>query len=346
VPVLFAERRPNVAGTRRTRAALGEGLWTGDDERPADCDSVRAVSDPLRAAGLLVSAADRADASPLGTAALIRAESRGQLRRLRRGAYVGADHWESLDATARNVLAVRAALVDQPGALVSHWSAAAVLGLPIVGRRDDAVHLTVPVSSGGRSTIPVRRHQVAGHVGEEVVDGIRVTSAARTVLDLARVGGLVPSVAAGDAALRAGLVTPGQLGDELAAIGTARGIRLARRAVSLLDARSESPGESLSRVRMVELGLPHPQLQHEVRDGGGFVARVDFFWPELGVVGEFDGKAKYGLDDPRRAGDRLWQEKLREDRIRATGLVVVRWIWDDAWRGEPMARLLRAAGVR
>ena len=142
-------------------------------------------------------------------------------------------------------------------------------------------------------------------------------------------------------------MTAADLTVEIVGLDRRRGVRAARRAIALLDPLSESPGESLSRVRMAELGIPTPHLQRELRDAYGFVARVDFMWPERGVVGEFDGRSKYGMDgDTRAAADRLWQEKLREDRIRALGLTVVRWTWDDAWLGEPMAAKLRAAGVR
>jgi hypothetical protein len=50
---------------------------------------------------------------------------------------------------------------------------------------------------------------------------------------------------------------------------------------------------------------------------------ADFAWP--GVVGECDGRLKYADRDV------LWAEKRREDRIRALGLRVIRWGWDDAW---------------
>lgn len=119
--------------------------------------------------------------------------------------------------------------------------------------------------------------------------------------------------------------------------------------MGLLDARAESPGESLSRVRMAEAGLAPPVLQHVLVDSRGVVARVDFWWPACRVVGEFDGRVKYradGADGPSDPAEVVWREKLREDRIRATGVTVVRWTWDDAWSGTPMTARLRAAGVR
>ncbi len=114
------------------------------------------------------------------------------------------------------------------------------------------------------------------------------------------------------------------------------------------DARSESVGESLSRARMVELGVELPALQHEIRDGRGLVGRVDFWWERHRLVGEFDGRLKYradGIQDQRRVEERVWAEKRREDRLRATGVRVVRWTWAEALDVARMADVLDSAGL-
>lgn len=238
------------------------------------------------------------------------------------------------------VRAVVAAALAPP--VVSHRSAAALLGLPVIGHLDDRVHVVRGPAGGGRSEGDVVRHTVAGRLEDVDLDGVLVTSAARTVTDLARSEGLLAGVVAGDAALRAGLTTLDALRTEVLQAGSGRGVRAARRAVDLVDPRSESPGESLSRVRLAEAGLPAPDLQHELYDAAGLIGRVDFWWQDAGVVGEFDGRVKYGTGDP----DVLWDEKLREDRLRAAGHRVVRWTWADAWAGTPMTARLRAAGIR
>jgi hypothetical protein len=99
---------------------------------------------------------------------------------------------------------------------------------------------------------------------------------------------------------------------------------------------------------MIELGLPEPVLQHEVRDEVGVVARVDFWWPGQRLVGEFDGRVKYrvdGIPDPRRLEDRVWTEKQREDRLRGLGLRVVRWTWADALDPHRLRSVLARAGL-
>jgi hypothetical protein len=64
---------------------------------------------------------------------------------------------------------------------------------------------------------------------------------------------------------------------------------------------------------------------------GEFLARVDFALPEYGIVGEFDGRAKYGrlLKPGTSPGQAVFDEKLREDAIRQQNFQVIRWTWPD-----------------
>ncbi|WP_202128322.1 hypothetical protein, partial [Francisella tularensis] len=119
------------------------------------------------------------------------------------------------------------------------------------------------------------------------------------------------------------------------------GIGTARRVAASADGGSGSVGETRSRIALARAGIPEPVLQWEVH-AGGRRHFTDFAWPDRRVVAEFDGRLKYGRDlrpgqDPAEV---LWDEKLREDRLRAVGLVVVRWIWADLTDfSEPAERL-------
>jgi hypothetical protein len=155
-----------------------------------------------------------------------------------------------------------------------------------------------------------------------LIDNIPVTSLARTVLDLARTVPMPQAVSAGDRALALGL-TRQELQVGLLLMERWPGVRAARRVVEFLDARSESAGESMSRVRLMEEGLPRPELQQEIfGPDGRLVARVDFRWKEYKTVGEFDGKIKYGtlLKPGQRIEDVIFEEKVREDAVRDLGL--------------------------
>lgn len=180
------------------------------------------------------------------------------------------------------------------------------------------------------------------------LERLAVTSLTRTVVDLGRSVPLQQAVAAGDAALRAGL-DPVDLAVALQQAEGRPGIAAARRAVGLLDARSESAGESASRVVLHELGMPPSDLQLDVIDGGGLlVGRSDFAWRSQRTLGEFDGRTKYGrlLRPGQTAEDALWSEKRREDALRDLGWQVVRWVWADLRRPDLLADRLQRAFQR
>lgn len=128
----------------------------------------------------------------------------------------------------------------------------------------------------------------------------------------------------------------------------ARGSRQCAAVIEFADPLSESPLESISRLGIRGAHLPPPILQHRIRLPSGSDACVDFFWPALGVVGEADGRNKYS--DPaflrgRTPEQAVYDEKVREDAIRAVTRGFARWGWDDAFAVAPMVAKLAAAGV-
>lgn len=118
--------------------------------------------------------------------------------------------------------------------------------------------------------------------------------------------------------------------------------------IAFADGAAESVGESWSRAVMHTLGFPAPILQANFQLPRGDTARTDFYWPDLGLVGEFDGRMKYsrsrvlsGLDP----GEVVFQEKLREEALSELGLRVVRWVWDDLKSPQQLAHRLLRAGL-
>lgn len=271
----------------------------------------------------------------------------GELVPVRHGAYAGVEEWEGADARARYLAFLRATargLAIPP--LLSHGSAAAVLALPVLGRWRPKLEQTVPENAARSSRYVIKhRRQVLPEVVE--VDGFHVTPAARTVVDLTSQRGFAAGVVAADHALRHEMCSREDLEREVELLGSGPGCRAAREAVAFADARAESAGESLSRARIAECGFEVPELQIEFWDHEGFVGRVDCFWPEAGLIGEFDGRFKYGRQDPGAppSEEVVWQEKLREDRLRSLGFRVIRWTWPIALDERRFARHLRQHGV-
>ena len=249
----------------------------------------------------------------------------GRLRRLRRGVLCPAPVWAGADLPGRAALLAKAQVLASPAepAVASHVTAAALLGLPVPDDAAARVWGTVPPGRRARRDELVVQQSASLEPGEVVVvDGLPCTSPLRTVTDCLRHLPPLDAVPLADAALRAGLVTAQELE---AALTERRWPRSAAASalLPLLDGRRESVLESRSAVVMHLAGVPAPQEQVRILDAGGrFVARVDFWWPDAGVVGEADGLVKYAGDDAARV---VAQEKAREARLRALGLVVVRW---------------------
>lgn len=282
---------------------------------------------------------------------------------LRTGALVEADAWEAGYAEDRHVL--RAYAVDdlaRTPIVLSHTTAAAWWGLPLVGVADSSIHC-IPASPHSTKTRgDVIRHDVP-LPGTDVteLDGLRVTTLSRTVYDVIRMLDVRGGLACFDAAAR--MVAWSDAARELdprrgaafiesvrarvhRGVGS-RGIRNARLALELVDGRAQLPGESISRLLMWELGMPTPELQLRVETHLG-VAYLDFAWPRLGRFGEFDGDIK--LTDPEftrgrsRAEVLEWQAARRDAVEAATSWRGMHWGWGDIRDADTFASALRRQG--
>lgn len=124
--------------------------------------------------------------------------------------------------------------------------------------------------------------------------------------------------------------------------------RVFEEAINFASFASESVGESLSHGLIHKLGFAAPQLQVQLRLSNGRLARPDYMWPDVGVVGEFDGAHKYTRSKEvsgKQADQVVFEEKKREDGIRALGNRVCRWTWADLMHPQRLASILSNAGV-
>jgi hypothetical protein len=254
------------------------------------------------------------------------ATERGWLRQLCRGAFTSSEAWDAAGLDARHLLLVRAGQLCRPQQVVTGLSAAVVLQLP-VPRLPTWPTYTL---ARGRPALGAVGHrgqatQRRAWLHEEditLVDGMRVTTPTRTVVDCARVCGGPWTLAIADAAADRWSVTFEDLDAWFARTPPVPGKRRARWAARHLDGRVESPLESLARGVVILAGLPAPEPQVWVSTAIGWY-RVDLMDRANHVVTEADGRLKY--DDARE----LWAEKRREDALRATGLEVVRFVMAD-----------------
>ncbi|TFC41835.1 hypothetical protein [Cryobacterium shii] len=279
--------------------------------------------------------------------------------------------WAAADDDARYLLRIQAVVLTRRSRpVLSHLSAARIWGLPVLGRWPAEVHLMC-----GGDAHRHARNGVVWHYDriddDEVVEinGFLVTSRLRTMVDLARTERFAAAVVALDAGLRTPFVLPSgsreqdithaEFQEAVTRLGAVRGCRGARLAAAFADGQSGSAGESVSRANIYLAGLPAPELQVAYLRPAGGEDKVDFRWHarhnvrRVTLLGEFDGKVKYTRDQymaGRTIQEVVWDEKVREDRLRAPAggpdRGMVRWLWDVAVSPVRLRAVLIGAGLR
>lgn len=196
----------------------------------------------------------------------------------------------------------RALSAATPGAWTSHLTAAVLLGLwlPSWFRGCRELHL-----SKRKTLPPVRREGVVGHTvlafDDEIMvwDGIRISTPARTWLDLARILPLDDLVAVGDQLVRQpryGLedrtepwATIPQLTAMLALHPKLKGIVKAREAAALIRPGADSAPETFLRLALAAAGLPEPELQLRVVPEDSYSPAADLGYRAQRVAIQYDG---------------------------------------------------------
>lgn len=272
----------------------------------------------------------------------------GNWARLRHGVFVTASDRATAAMTdptlhAQDIQALRLAM-PRRHLVAAGISAARIHGLDL--RHQPSPELIVVtddhrVASTHRDGYFLR---VAKLAAEQVTTrhGVPVTTPARTLIDLAAHCGLDEGVVATESAYRRRLITADQLHSALDEAAGRSGIQVARECAAFADPASESVLESVSRLSMRSLGMAMPLTQVIILDDGRLLIRVDFLWPELRLVGEADGMAKYSFHgrDPLTA---LREERNREQIIRDLGYDIVRWDWRTACSPNLLAARLAPA---
>lgn len=280
----------------------------------------------------------------------------GELRAVSRGLYAepvaleDGEPWELV--RAEHLERCRDWLARRPGHVASHQTAAIIHGLDLAVHPAQDVHLT-SVDSCPRSE---RADGVQMHHADSIdndwleLDGLRVTTMARTVADVLRTSKLPNGVAMLDQAIRAGVVTRSQVTHVVDRQRRWKGRPRAVEALRLSDGRRETWLESYSFVTLYEHGIPIPVPQVEVVDEGfHFLGRVDGL---LGVVFlEADGQGKYlkaayeqGIPEDRARRLAMTEQEHRHRLLESVGLIGVRWTTAEIrHRPDTVAGKVRAA---
>lgn len=173
----------------------------------------------------------------------------------------------------------------------------------------------------------------------ELIEGIPVTTPARTALDLACWHPSTTAVAAIDALARVADFKMPDVELLAARYRGRRGLERARVSLDLIDAGAQSPEESWLRVILIQAGLPRPQTQIPVlNEFGSAIAYLDMGWEDVKVAVEYDG-------DQHRSDRSQYNWDIRRlERLQHRGWVVIRVVAGD--RPADIVRRVRGARAR
>lgn len=233
------------------------------------------------------------------------------VRRLFRGVYVDASIPDSRELRLSGIK-----LVAPPHAVICNSSASWVYGVDTF-RPSDRYRLTPSfVIPHGASRL--RRWDV--DCREAYIDpsdvtemgSMLITTPVRTAADLLRQLYRPYALAAADGLVRAELVSVDEVRAYLRRLGGFPGIVQARELVTMVDPRAESPGESWTRLRLIDAGFPRPQSQIVIADHRGHeLWRLDMGYEGRRIAVEYDG-AEFHTSTEDRRHDSERRDVIRE----------------------------------
>jgi Protein of unknown function (DUF559) len=172
-----------------------------------------------------------------------------------------------------------------------------------------------------------------------IVDGMRLTTPARTALDLARRYPRGVAVAAVDALTQATELKMADVELLVDRYRGRRGMKGARAALDLVDGGAQSPKETWLRLLLVRAGFPRPQTQIAVRNEWDWAqAYLDMGWEDIKVAVEYDG------DQHRSSRVQYVKDIRRSETLERMGWIVFRVIAED--HPDDIIRRVRQARAR
>lgn len=157
-----------------------------------------------------------------------------------------------------------------------------------------------------------------------LIDGVPMTTPARTAVDLGCWHPINDAVAVIDDLLRATDAKVAEFQILAERYPGRRGIQSARNAIDLADAGAQSPKETWVRLLLIRAGLPRPQTQIPVSDEfGESTYYLDMGWENFKVAAEYDGE-----QHRRDRWQYTWDIRRRET-LERLGWMVIRVVVGD-----------------
>ena len=267
------------------------------------------------------------------------AAARGRLVTVQRGLYVPAAH----APTALQRAAAAVAVLRPVPAAASHGSAARVHGIPVPDE-DGVEHVTVDRSARRPHHVRLRVHTGRlGPLDTTEVDGVALTTQARTVVDLVRVLDRYDAAWALDQALHLRAVVAEDVLVAATRLSRARGVAAVPALVGAAEPRSGSWLETRARLVLMDAGLPRPRAQVPVTTPSG-TRYLDLGYDRARVGVEIDGRGSH--DAPAA----VFADRHRQNAVQLRGWSLLRFTWFDVvrrpeWVVDCVRRALAAAST-
>jgi hypothetical protein len=259
----------------------------------------------------------------------------GVWTRFRRGYYSYTDLWSALDEVGQYLVRCRAVLHSLGDSVaLSHVSGLHAHRISVWKPDLRQVHVTRLDGAQGRIEGDVVHHE-GQWADNDVVesDGLRALLPVRCALEYGTRVTSEEALVVLDSLLHEKRADEDDLARQFEKMGAWPGMRHLHVPVRMADGRSASIGESRGRWLFWTTGLPAPDLQVKIHSASGELrGTCDWGWLPLGLLGEFDGRIKYGrlLKPGQDVGEVVFAEKQREDELREiTGCRMVRLTWGD-----------------
>lgn len=251
--------------------------------------------------------------------------------------YVPHSEWRKMTPGEKHLALCFCVARRRKNFILTGISACILLGIAVLDRielRPHAICLT------RRRTEFICWHYKKTVAEVKTINGLLVENPLSTIINMALSVTSESLLVSINDCLYKGLFSAEEFVTELKTHAGMNGKMLLERLIGFASAKCESPLETIAWIEIYKAGfvLPEQQVRIGIESGKSF--RVDMYW-ELGgrrIVLELDGRVKYDN------GQALFDEKIREDKLRAKGYEVFRCVWDSVQNGD-LIQMIENAGI-
>lgn len=249
--------------------------------------------------------------------------------------YIYSQDWNALNPAEQHAARITAFSRRLKSAVFSHQSAACAYGIPVLHYPRE-VHMR---SSGGIQHPDIRVHEdryTKEAPREHVLSTVFAVNRLETVVGCARTLPLDDAVVIADGALsrqqEGARLDYSEVQDALLN-SPRKGAAKAREVARLMSDKSDSPGETLTRLRLHEYRLSPVEQYPVTTELGRFLG--DFAFEAQRVIVEFDGRVKQTNHIMNPDGWAIDREKERENALMRAGWRLIRLRWEHVNGGNP-----------